>query len=164
MAMAKNSWFGQNVVIIDDSGVVREELRVKFEACGFKVVAVAVNGLHGLELVKQHRPDLVSIDIIMPEMDGIECYKKIRAFDPNIKCVIISWLAGDAKIIDKLSTVVPKYILQAKPLSQSDLESRIQRIYHPDARPEATQDSEKSHPDDIDNDDIFGDLGVTTVP
>ena len=113
--------------------------------------------------MKQHRPDLVSIDIIMPEMDGIECYKKIRAFDPNMKCVIISWLASDAKIIDKLSAVVPKYILQAKPLSQSDLESRIQRIYHPESRPEEAKDSEKPLPDDIDNDDIFGDLGVTTV-
>ena len=162
--MAKNSWSGQTVVIIDDSGVVREELRLKFEACGLKVIAVAVNGLNGLELVKQHRPDLVSIDIIMPEMDGIECYKKIRAFDPNIKCVIISWLASDAKIIEKLSTVVPKDILQAKPLSQFDLESRIRRIYHPDPRPEITKASEKLLSDDLDSDDVFGDLGVTTVP
>ena len=162
--MAKNAWFGHSVVIIDDSSVVREELRLKFEACGFKVVAVAVNGLNGLEQVKHHRPDLVSIDIIMPELDGIECYKKIQAFDPNIKCVIVSWLAGDTKILDKLSTVVPKHILQAKPLSQSDLESRIKRIYHPDPHTEALKESEKANFDKINNDDIFEDLGITTVP
>src|SRR4051812_46458196 len=134
---AQKPWVGKTAVIIDDSATVREEMKRVFEACGLQVAGVAENGVTGLDLIEAKRPDIVCLDIIMPEMDGLECYRKLMAHAPETKVVIVSWLAGESKIIENLKDVIPAYVFQAKPVSAQDLEARLLRVYFPERERDA---------------------------
>jgi two-component system, chemotaxis family, chemotaxis protein CheY len=129
--MPEKPWIGKTVVVIDDSSQVRANLEAAFTAAGMKVVGSAKNGVEGVELVKQHRPEIASIDIIMPEMDGIECMKHIRAGYPETKCLFVTWLASEASIAETLSDYVPAYAFQPKPFTAADIEKRINMLYFP---------------------------------
>jgi two-component system chemotaxis response regulator CheY len=131
--MGTKPWVGKSVVIIDDSESVREELRQAFEGAGVRVVGLAENGVIGLDLVKKTKPQLVSLDIIMPEMDGIECYRKLRAREPDVTVIMVTWLGAEAKILDNLKDLIPAHHFQAKPVSVSVLEARLDKIYFPPA-------------------------------
>src|SRR5689334_8522052 len=84
-------WQGQSVVIVDDSPGVREELKRVFEAIGMRIAGLAQDSVAGLELAAKAMPDLVSLDLIMPEMDGVECYRRLLAERPQQRVVVISW-------------------------------------------------------------------------
>ncbi len=127
--MSSKPWQGQSVVIVDDSPMVRDTLRGVFESMGMQVKGVAQNGSVGLELVQKHRPDLVSLDVIMPEMDGVECYKKLKAGNPDQKVVMISWLGAEQKILDNLKDIIPGHIFTPKPATVDELEIRLAKIY-----------------------------------
>jgi two-component system chemotaxis response regulator CheY len=131
--MASKPWQGKTVVIIDDSANVRDELKRAFEAIGMRVVGTAENGVEGIAVVKQMSPELVSLDVIMPEMDGIECFKKLRQLNADQKIVMISWLGAEPKILDNLKDIIPSYLFQQKPVSSGDLERRLEVVYNPAA-------------------------------
>lgn len=127
--MSAKPWVGNSVIIVDDSAMVRNELTRMYEAIGMKVRGVAENGVVALNLVKKERADLISLDLIMPEMDGVECYKKLRALDPTIKVVMVSWLGGDATIQDNLKDIIPNHLMHAKGGTTDDLELRLAKVY-----------------------------------
>ena len=127
--MGARPWQGKGVVIVDDSPMVREQLRGVFEQIGMKVMGVAENGVVGLELAATHQPDLISLDLIMPEMDGVECFKKLRAWNADQKIVIVSWLGAEPKILDNLKAMIPPHLFQAKPVAAEDLEARVAKVY-----------------------------------
>jgi two-component system chemotaxis response regulator CheY len=124
-------WVGKTVVIIDDSKRVRDDLRQTFTACGMQVVGEAADGLAGLKVVQQMKPDIVSLDLIMPEMDGVEAYRRIVAHDAGIKVVMVSWLGGEQKILENLKDLIPGHLFQTKPVSEADLTARLERIFFP---------------------------------
>lgn len=130
--MSTKPWVGKGVVIIDDSANVRADLQLAFTAAGLTVLAQAENGVRGLELAQQFKPDVISIDLIMPEMDGVECYRRIMEWQPNQRCVIISWLANEPKIVENLKSIIPTHLFQSKPVTAKDLEARLTKIYFPE--------------------------------
>lgn len=80
-----------SVVVIDDTPDIRLLLRVALEGQRqFEVVAEAGDGRHGVELVRDHQPDLVVLDLAMPVMDGLEALPLIRTASPNSKVVVLS--------------------------------------------------------------------------
>ena len=89
-----------NVLLVDDSQSLRQELRRTFEELGHRVVGEAENGLEALDLIKELKPDLVSLDIIMPEMDGIECYRIMRSLSNPPRCLLVSALADESRVIE----------------------------------------------------------------
>jgi two-component system chemotaxis response regulator CheY len=127
--MASKPWVGNSVIVVDDSPMVRNELIRLYEQVGMKVKGVAENGVVALDMVRKDRPDLVSVDLIMPEMDGVECYKKLRVYDPTLKIVMLSWLGGDAKIQDNLKEIVPTHLMHPKRTTAEELESRLAKVY-----------------------------------
>lgn len=129
--MAEKLWSGRKILIVDDSKAVREALKSSYASLGLQVVGLAENGLVGLHLVRELRPDIVNLDIIMPEMDGLECYRKIRAFDAHVKCLINSWLSGEAKVVSGLSELIPAYLFQPKTMTPSLLEARLEILFDP---------------------------------
>jgi two-component system chemotaxis response regulator CheY len=131
VAMSGKPWVGKTVVIIDDSQQVRESLEVAFKAAGMRVAGLAKNGVEGLALVNQHNPEVASIDIIMPEMDGIECMKMIRSKHPSIHCMFVTWLATEVSIAQSLAAFVPAHAFQAKPFTNVDIENRLKLLYFP---------------------------------
>jgi DNA-binding NarL/FixJ family response regulator len=78
-------------LIIDDHEIVRVAIRYKLQSMvGMRVVGDAANGSEGLRLAKELNPDIIFMDILMPGMDGIETTRKLLAYDPGIKIIILS--------------------------------------------------------------------------
>lgn len=74
-----NPLAGKTVVVVDDSAIQRKKLRELFESLGMRVIGEAADGMESLRVVEQVSPDLVSLDIIMPVMHGIETIGYLRA-------------------------------------------------------------------------------------
>lgn len=77
------------ILIIDDEELIRKLLRKVLEKNGYDVMD-ACNGNQGIQLIKEHGPDLVITDLIMPEKEGLETIKEIKKINPAIKIIAIS--------------------------------------------------------------------------
>src|SRR5689334_8354254 len=100
------SFTGRNAIMVQTNGSSRRKLRVLIAddvqetrrntrlmlatIDDVEVVAIAANGVQAVELAKEHHPDIVMLDINMPEMDGLSAYKRIAQIHPDTGCIIIS--------------------------------------------------------------------------
>ena len=80
----------KRILIVDDAMFIRYSLKILLEKNGFEVCGMAGNGQDGFEKYKELRPDIVTMNIVMPKVNGIEALKMIREFDPSAKVVMIS--------------------------------------------------------------------------
>lgn len=78
------------ILLVDDSVLIRKKLRSILEKCNCKNILEAENGKKAIELVKLDQPDIVFLDIIMPDKDGIEALQEIKEFNPDIKVIMAS--------------------------------------------------------------------------
>lgn len=83
------------LMIVDDSNIMRRAIEKYLSRLGLTLVATAGNGKDAVDLFRTHLPDLVTLDITMPQMDGLTCLAEILKIKPTAKVVIISAL-GDA--------------------------------------------------------------------
>ena len=90
------------ILIVDDSATLRGSMREILEGAGHNVVGEAVNGLDAIEKYMHLRPDITTMDITMPEMDGITALKKIIALDPDAKIVMVSSTAQKSTVSEAL--------------------------------------------------------------
>lgn len=112
------------LLIVDDSNMIRQAISTWLTSQNHEVVGQARNGKEAVELFGQHRPDLVTLDITMPEMDGLEALDKIKAIDPDAKVIIISALASKEVAIEALKRGAATFV--QKPITQDDLVEAIQ--------------------------------------
>ena len=87
------------IVIADNESIIRMDLREMLEDAGHEVVGEAVDGWHAVEITRSRRPDLVIMDIKMPEMDGITAAKKIS--DENLAPVLLLTAYSQPEIVDR---------------------------------------------------------------
>lgn len=78
----------KTVLIVDDALVLRTTLKSIFSRNGFEVIGEASNGFQAVEQYERFRPNIVTMDIGMPELDGLEAMKQIRAFDSVAKIIV----------------------------------------------------------------------------
>lgn len=109
----------KTIMIVDDSNVIRNRISRSSKEIEFEVVATAMNGADALELYKQHRPDIVTMDLTMPKMDGLECIFSITDFDDNANILVISALSDKATGIKALELGARGFI--CKPFTDEDL-------------------------------------------
>lgn len=88
------------LLIVDDSSVMRRTIEKKLADYDLEVVGMASNGNDALEIVKKEKPDVITLDITMPEMDGIACLERIMVIHPDAKVMIITALS------DKLTGLI----------------------------------------------------------
>jgi len=81
---------GKRIMIVDDAPVVRLMLKDILQHYNFEIVAEAKNGNEAVEKYKQFRPDLTTLDVTMPEKDGIEALEEIMAFDKDARVVMVT--------------------------------------------------------------------------
>ena len=124
-----NLWTGKTVVIADDSALVRGVLEKQFQQAGMKVIGKATNGVEAIDMVTKLNPDLLSLDIIMPEMSGLECYRLLRAQGVVLRVLLTSCLASEPSVVAGLASEVPAHIFLPKPFDQVLLEGRLFRVF-----------------------------------
>ena len=88
----------KSILIVDDAMFMRLSLKTMLEKNGYKVVGEAENGIVAVEKYKELRPDIVTMDITMPEVDGVEALVQIRAIDGNAKVVMVSAMGQEVMI------------------------------------------------------------------
>ena len=107
------------LMIVDDSNVIRNRTSRGTSRMDIEVVATATNGLEAVELFKQHRPDIVTMDLTRPKMDGLECIYELTDIDPNANILVISALSDKATGIKALQLGARGFI--CKPFTDEDL-------------------------------------------
>ncbi len=115
-------------LIVDDSPKVRSELRQLLGRMGWNIVGEAVNGAEALEMAEEFKPDLVTLDIIMPEMDGIECYRELRKLSQPPRCLLISVLAAEPRVIAAYANEILASHFLKKPVQEKDLRERLDEV------------------------------------
>jgi CheY-like chemotaxis protein len=117
------------VLVVDDSEAARLSLEEAYSKLGCSIVGFAADGLKALEEIDKTPPDLVSLDIIMPVMDGIECYRRIRAKYPNQKILIVSILSNEPRFRDVYKNEIPPESFVAKPIDHAELQEKLNSLF-----------------------------------
>ena len=116
----------KNVLIVDDASVVRVMLKKVLEKGDFRIVGEATNGKDALMRYKELRPDIVTMDIVMPEVDGIQATKNIIEFDGNAKVVIVSDIEQKVMLMKAIKAGASSYIV--KPFEADRIISTLNEI------------------------------------
>lgn len=114
----------KRILIVDDSRVSRKMLRNLLELSGYEVVAEAVNGKEGLELFEKMNPDIVLMDITMPEINGIESLRAIKKQRESAKVIIISGTGHNQRKIEAINAGAEIYI--TKPYDDNEILEALQ--------------------------------------
>jgi len=88
----------KKVLVVDDAAFMRLTLKTMLEKNGFEVIGEANNGSKAIEMYKELNPELVTMDITMPDMDGIEALDQIIKFDSNAKIIMLSAMGQETRI------------------------------------------------------------------
>lgn len=102
----------KRILIIDDAQFMRFSLKTMLENNGFEVVGEAENGAVGVEMYKKYQPDLVTMDITMPEMEGNTALKLIREFDSQAKVVMISAMGQESFVKEAILLGAKSFIIK----------------------------------------------------
>ena len=100
------------VLVVDDAGFMRSMIRDIFGRGPFTVIGEAENGLQAVRLYQELRPDLTTMDIVMPEMDGITALREIIREDPAAKVVMCSALGQEALIAEAIEAGASEFIVK----------------------------------------------------
>jgi DNA-binding NarL/FixJ family response regulator len=114
------------IVIADDHALFRDSLRSLLEAHGLEVVGEARNGREAVELARRLTPDVVLMDLGMPEMDGLAATRLICADQPQVKVVILTASDEDAKLFEAIKSGAQGYLL--KNLEAKEFFSILERV------------------------------------
>ena len=90
------------MLIVDDSNIMRRRIERSQQIDRIEVVGLASNGFEAVELFRSTDPDIVTMDITMPEMDGIECVARLVAMKPHVLILVISALADKATAVEAM--------------------------------------------------------------
>ena len=113
-------------MIVDDSNIIRRKIERMRDEKTFLVVGTANNGMKAIEVFEQCNPDVVTMDLTMPGMDGISCIEQLVKRKPEIKILVISALTDKATGIQALEKGAQGFL--SKPFLESELISALQEI------------------------------------
>lgn len=102
----------RKAIIVDDSSFQRDIVERTIKGW-FDIVGKAENGKKGVNIVKEKRPDVVTMDIMMPEMDGIEALRKIKEADPEITVIMVTSVSQKEKMREAARKGADGYVTKA---------------------------------------------------
>ena len=100
------------ILVADDASFMRQMIKEIVEAEGHEVVAEASDGVEAIEQYKEHQPDLVTMDIVMPRRSGIDAVKGIMEIDPNAKVVMCSALGQETLVMEAIQAGAKDFIVK----------------------------------------------------
>lgn len=112
-----------DVMVVDDTAFMRMVMRGLMEQLGMNVVAEARNGMEAVNLYEKLKPDLVTMDITMPEMDGIAALKQIMRMDSKAKVIMCSAMGQRDMVLEAMRSGAIDFVV--KPLQKDRLEEAV---------------------------------------
>jgi len=116
-----------NILVVDDSILMRNNIKSYVKSLGHKVVGEAQDGAVAVKMCAELTPDVITMDITMPDMDGITAIAKIREFDNKVNIIVATSHGQEEVIMKALQAGAKGYIL--KPINESNLNEAISNIY-----------------------------------
>ena len=113
-------------MIVDDSNLIRKKIEREFDQLKFELVASAANGVDAIEKFKELSPDVITMDITMPNLDGIECIEKLIELKPATKILVISALNDKATGMEALEKGAMGFI--NKPFTQQEIIEALETL------------------------------------
>lgn len=117
---------GRKIMIVDDAMFMRKMLKDILTKAGYEVVAEGGDGGEAFEKYKEFSPDLVTMDITMPNVNGIEGVKKIMAFDPHAKVLMCSAMGQESMVIDSVKAGAKGFLV--KPFVPEKVIFEVQKL------------------------------------
>ena len=116
----------KKLMIVDDSRVIRNRIQRALNDFSLDVVASARDGVEAVTLAEQTRPDVVTMDLTMPEMNGIECIEEILKIKPDMLILVVSALADKATAIEALKRGAHGFL--CKPFTEQELTDALAEL------------------------------------
>lgn len=114
-----------NILIVDDSPIITRKLGMMLEQLGYKIAQTAATGREAIAAYRACRPDLVTMDITMPDMDGIEATRVIMSEFPEAKIVMVTSHGQEKMVLDALKAGAKGYVI--KPFQDHKVYEAIQK-------------------------------------
>jgi two-component system chemotaxis response regulator CheY len=109
----------RRLMIVDDSNIMRGKISRTLSQHNLEIVATACNGEEAVQCFMEEQPDVVTMDLTMPRMDGIQCIRKLKSMNPRVRVLVVSALADKATAIQALKEGAQGFL--CKPFSEDDL-------------------------------------------
>ena len=119
------------LMIVDDSNIIRSRIDRTLTQHNMTVVATAANGEDAVQLFKMTRPDVVTMDLTMPRMDGLESIRALHKLNPDAHILVVSALADKTTAIQALKEGAQGFL--CKPFSESDLTEAMDELLGEDS-------------------------------
>ena len=103
---------GNRVLVVDDAAFMRMMIKDILRKGGYEVVGEAEDGAKAIEKFRELRPDLVTMDITMPDMDGISAVREIRKMEPNALIIMCSAMGQQAMVIDAIQAGAKDFVVK----------------------------------------------------
>jgi two-component system chemotaxis response regulator CheY len=114
------------MLIVDDSNIIRRRIERCQQIDRLEVVGAASNGREAVKLFERTRPDVVTMDLTMPEMDGIQCVEEIVQMNPNVLILVISALADKATAVEAIEKGANGFL--CKPFTDRQLNDALAEL------------------------------------
>ena len=114
------------VLIVDDAVFMRTVLRKMLEEDGYDIVAEAGNGLEAIKQAKEHQPDVITLDITMPEMDGVTALPEILKVAPEARVIMCSAMGQQPMVVDAIKAGARDFIV--KPFQKARVVQAIENV------------------------------------
>ena len=116
----------KRVLIVDDAAFMRMSIRTMLQNYDFEIVGEAENGVMAIEKYQELQPDIVTLDITMPEMDGLQALREIKKIDPAASVVLVSALGQEARMKEAIIYGAKGFIV--KPFKEEIIVSALSKL------------------------------------
>lgn len=114
------------LLVVDDSNVIRRQIKRALALNDIDIIGDAANGIDALTCFRSQQPELVTMDLTMPELDGLHCIEQIMAINPKTRILVISAMADKATAIEALKKGAQGFL--CKPFSEMELNEALQEL------------------------------------
>jgi two-component system chemotaxis response regulator CheY len=115
------------LLIVDDSSIIRKAIQKYLQHFNLEIVGEAADGKQALELAREKLPEVVTLDITMPEMDGLTCLGELLKLNPDIRVIVISALSDQATALKALKMGAKGFL--GKPFTEDKLKEAFDRLF-----------------------------------
>ncbi len=114
------------LMIVDDSSIMRKAIEKYLASANVEIVGTAADGKQAVEMCKTAMPDVVTLDITMPEMDGLQCLEELLKIKPDIRVMVVSALKDEATALEALKKGARSFL--GKPFTPESIKEAFDQV------------------------------------